>query len=346
MHKKIIIVVNLNISYFNGIQLHNQVLEQMKLLYHSIFLEHNTGHHPENKDRLDAFKGLPSSPLHLDESILTKVHKTPYIEKVKRCSELSLPLDSDTITSPKSFEAALSGAQLTLQAAQNGDFALVRPPGHHAYANKGSGFCLFNNIAIATQHLVEEGLRVLILDFDGHLGDGTSDIFYHTNKVMYMSLHQYPAFPGHGFIYEMGDGPGKGYTINIPLPAGSGDDILEHALDHFLTIGEQFKPDVLALSAGFDSHQHEFLLNLKFSLNSFYNLGKRFAQTFPRIFATLEGGYNLNYLPKCILNFVAGINGEPMPFAEEVTQSGLRAWEVYEANANAGLSLLKQYWKI
>ncbi len=229
---------------------------------------------------------------------------------------------------------------------ERGDFALVRPPGHHAYRDEAHGFCLFNNVAVAAQKAVTEGKRVLIFDFDGHLGDGTMDIFYYTDQVMYWSLHQYPAYPGNGAANEIGAGPGKGFTINCPLPSGSGDDIFRHAVEYMLPAAIQFQPDVVAISAGFDAHQFDPLLQLRATGNFFHWVGKTLQETFPgKLFATLEGGYNLEELPGCVYNFIAGVNGEPMPHPETTTTSGLRTWETYELYLHQAAGLLMKYWK-
>ncbi|MFN3786513.1 MAG: hypothetical protein ACK4RS_06695, partial [Thiothrix sp.] len=187
--------------------------------------------------------------------------------------------------------------------------------------------------------------RVVIFDFDGHLGDGTSHIFYNTDQVLYWSMHQYPAFPGHGFVDEIGEGAGKGFTINIPLPPGSGDDIFMHAMNHFLPVAEQFEPDVFAVSAGFDAHQYDPLLQLKASGNTFYSIGWMLSERFPKLFATLEGGYNLDYLKRSIYNFQAGINHEPNPFPEEPTMSSMRVWETYDVYLHSVIGKLTPYWK-
>ena len=179
----------------------------------------------------------------------------------------------------------------------------------------------------------------------GHLGDGTSDIFYDTDQVLYWSMHQYPAFPGHGFVDEIGTGKGKGFTVNIPLPPGSADDILEGALQYFLPVVEQFQPDVVAVSAGFDAHQYDLLLDLKASANFFYKAGKEIRARFSHVFATLEGGYNVDEMPKCLYNFMAGVNEEPVPYPEDSTSSGMRVLETYEIYVNAIIANLKSHWK-
>jgi len=315
----------------------------MNLIYNPIFLDHNTGMHPENRKRLECLGELKSSPIELNESYLSLVHSDPYIEQVRARSLKGLPLDQDTVTSEGSFNAAVAAVSATVEASKTGDFALVRPPGHHAYREHASGFCLFNNVAIATQRLVNQGKRVLIFDFDGHLGDGTFHIFNDMDKVMYWSLHQHPAFP-HIESNLIGEGKGTGFTLPVLLPAGSGDDILRMAMDHFLPIAKQYQPDVIAISAGFDAHQYDLLLELRFSVNSYYYLGKLIREEFDQYFATLEGGYNIEHLPDCINSFLAGINGEPYEISEKYTESRVLVRDEFEWNAALLESKLKPYW--
>lgn len=318
----------------------------MQLIFHQDFLGHETGRHPECKERLFPFRDLPDAPLPDGQPFLAYAHGEAYIERVRQSVASGEWMDAETPVSSGTYTAAVKAVGATMLAAQTGGFALVRPPGHHAYPNHSSGFCIFNNVAVASSYLASEGKRVLIFDFDGHLGDGTSRIFDGSNQVMYWSMHQYPAFPGHGFVDEIGVGAGMGYTINTPLPPGSGDDIFWQAFESYLPIALQFKPDVLAISAGFDGYQHDPLLDLRYSLDLFYKLGLRLADIFPNRFATLEGGYNLQALPKCIYNFLAGSNRMDCPYVEAPTQTGLRIWEEHEARLYAGLHHLKPYWTI
>jgi acetoin utilization deacetylase AcuC-like enzyme len=229
-------------------------------------------------------------------------------------------------------------------ASQTNDFALVRPPGHHAYRTRASGFCLFNNIAVAVQKLVNEDKRILIIDIDGHYGNGTADIFYTTNKVLYCSLHQYPAFPRNGFVNEIGEGEGKGFNINIPLPPSSGDDLFRDGCEIIFSIARMFKPNAVAVSAGFDAHHADPLLNLRLSANSFYWVGQKLRENFTNIFAVLEGGYNTDYLPDCVYNFINGINGDKIKLEENSTSSTEYATEEYQRRMKMLNQLTSEYW--
>jgi acetoin utilization deacetylase AcuC-like enzyme len=317
----------------------------MKLIYDPVFLEHDTGMHPENRKRIEAFAKIPPIQAPNGEQYLELIHTPGYIENVKRACAAGLHLDPDTMTSPGSYEAAIRAVGATIMAAEQGDFALARPPGHHAYPEKASGFCLFNNVSIAAEYLARQGKKVLICDFDGHLGDGTSAIFYKSPQVMYWSLHQFPAFPGHGWTNEIGEGPGRGYTLMAPLPPGSGDDIFMNAFESFLPIAEQFAPDVVAVSAGFDAHQYDLLLELRTTAGTYYRMGALLRERFSHIFATLEGGYNIEELPKCVDNFVSGINGAPMPHKEKPTETSMQIWQHYELNLQSAMLHLHSHWK-
>jgi len=318
----------------------------MKLIYNPIFLEHDTGMHPENKKRLSSLGELPVTKIENGEKYLELVHTPEYIKKIKDMSEAGGGhSDADTIVSEHSYEAAIYAVGATIMASKNGDFALTRPPGHHAHRDYSSGFCLFNNIAIAAQYHVNQGKRVLIIDIDGHLGCSTEKIFYDSNKVMYWSLHQHPAFPGGGDADEIGDGEGEGYTINCPLPPGSADEIFIDAIETFLPIAKEFNPDIVGISAGFDSHQYDLLLDLRLSVNTFHKIGQIFSANFKNVFATLEGGYNIELLPKCLYNFLDGINNEEMKHSERNTDSMIQTFYEYEGRKALTIQLLKKYWK-
>ncbi len=318
----------------------------MELIFSSDCLLHDTDGHPECIERLAAFRDLPDNVAFPGESFLNLIHTDEHINKVKQSCPQSIPLDNDTLTSPNSFVAACAAVGASITAASTQGFALVRPPGHHAYPSKATGFCLFNNIAIAVQYLINQGKRVLILDIDGHLGDGTRSIFYDNPDVLFCSLHQYPAFPGFGWIDEIGTGKGKGFSINIPLPPGSGDDLFNRGLDYLLPITKNFNPDIVAVSAGFDAHQLDPLLQLRLSLDCYYQIGNWLKSNFHEVFAVLEGGYNLDILPKAILQFVNGINGITPEYMEGNTTSDSEIQSVFNSNLDQLHQILKDYWPI
>jgi len=274
----------------------------MKLIYNPVFLKHDTGMHPENKKRLSSLGELPVTELENGKKYLELVHTSQYIKRIKDLSTKGGGhSDADTIVSAGSYEAAIYAVGATIVASKNGDFALTRPPGHHAHQDHSSGFCLFNNIAIAAQYHANKAKRVLIIDIDGHLGCSTEKFFYNSDKVMYWSLHQYPAFPGGGDADEIGEAEGKGYTINVPLPPGSGDEIFMDAFE----ISENFK----------------------------------------NVFATLEGGYNIEIFPRCLYNFLDGINHSKMRHTERHTDSLIQIFYEYEGRKALTMQLLKKYWK-
>ena len=318
----------------------------MKLIYNPIFLEHDTGMHPENKKRLSSLGELPVTELENGEKYLELVHTPEYIKKIKDLSAKGGGhSDADTIVSEGSYEAAIYAVGATIMASKNGDFALTRPPGHHAHQDHSSGFCLFNNIAIAAQYHANQGKRVLIIDIDGHLGCSTEKFFYDSNKVLYWSLHQYPAFPGGGDADEIGEGEGKGYTINVPLPPGIGDDIFMDAFESFLPAAKEFNPDIVGISAGFDSHHFDLLLDQRLTVNTYYKIGKIISANFKNVFATLEGGYNIEIFPRCLYNFLDGINNDKMRYTERHTDSLIQTFYEYEGRKALTMQLLKKYWK-
>jgi acetoin utilization deacetylase AcuC-like enzyme len=320
----------------------------MEIIYNKIFLEHDTGMHPENKKRLASivdFGKLKERDVENGEKYLGLIHDKDYIKKVKEACKNQTYLDPDTFASKGSYKAAVIAVGATVQASRSGDFALVRPPGHHAHTNHSSGFCIFNNLAISVQNLVNEGKRVLIFDFDGHLGDGTMDIFYKTDNVLYFSLHQYPAFPNKGWVDEIGEGKGKGYTINVPLPPQTGDDVYFNAVKKMIPYLKRFNPDVVAISAGFDAYQGDLLLDLKLSLNAFYKIGEILRNNFGKMYATLEGGYNTDALPYCVFNFLDGINGKEQRFKDKDTKSPADVRKEYDKRIKRLERNLRKYWK-
>ena len=306
----------------------------MKLIYNKIFLEHKANEHPERPERLLAFGDIEESEIENGERYLNLIYNNEYIESIKKASEIEEWLDSDTYTNSKSYEVACYAVGAAIKAAKHNDFALIRPPGHHATANKAMGFCLFNNIAIACKWLNERGKKVFVLDIDSHSGNGTQDIFYKTDKVLYLSTHQFPAYPGSGWVNEIGEEKGKYFTINIPMPPYTSDDLFIDILSKIIpVIKEQYKPDVVAVSAGFDGHKDDPLLQLNLTINSYYEVGKMLSSNFKNIFACLEGGYNIEILPHCVSAFLLGVNKEKakLGFKEQKTVSAANVQREFES---------------
>jgi acetoin utilization deacetylase AcuC-like enzyme len=318
----------------------------LKYIFRSECLQHQTGNHPERAERLYSFRNLPNTEIPEAAEYLRLVHHGDYIQKVKTACEHSIPMDGDTLTSPLSFEAACAAVGASVKAAETNGFALIRPPGHHAYPGRASGFCLFNNIAIATRYLSQQGKKIMILDIDGHLGDGTSAVFYNDPKVLFCSLHQFPAFPGNGWIDEIGSGPGKGYTVNLPLPPGSADDIFWQGMNFLQPIAQAFNPDVVAVSAGFDAHHSDPLLQLNLSLSCFYKCGTWLSSQFENVFAVLEGGYNLESLPKAIHQFYHGMNQLKEPHPEATSSSDISTQSIFDQNLQGLQENLRDHWPI
>jgi acetoin utilization deacetylase AcuC-like enzyme len=261
---------------------------------------HPTGNHAERQERLAVllehqYVWSEGRPATVGE--LQLCHTAQHVELV-RAVEDQVWLDADTVCTATTFEAAGLAAGTTIEAALRGGFALVRPPGHHALADRAMGFCLFNNIAIAAraaqQRLDLE--RVAIVDFDVHHGNGTEAIFREDDHVLFVSLHQWPFYPGSGGPDDQAE-----TTLNVPLAAGSGD---AEYLDAFARLVEpavkRFDPELLLVSAGFDAAAGDPLGGMRVSENGFRELAKRCRALSDRVAALLEGGYNLETLPRLV----------------------------------------------
>jgi acetoin utilization deacetylase AcuC-like enzyme len=292
-------------------------------VYDPIYLKHDTGEHVENAGRLEAIisrleeTGLkkqltPLKPRAASVEELSLVHTKQHISHIQDVAKKGGGwLDADTVVSPDSYEVALYAAGGTIVATEavmegkvDSAFALVRPPGHHATRRRAMGFCLFNNIAIAAAHaLVKYKLeRSLIIDFDVHHGNGTQEIFYDRPEVMYISTHEYPFYPGTGGVEETGRGTAKGTKVNIPLPAGCGDNEYLLAFEQIIMpVVKRFEPRLILVSAGYDAHWADELAMMQVTVSGFAQMAriiKGLADELceGRLVFVLEGGYHLSAL--------------------------------------------------
>lgn len=316
------------------------------LVYHPIYLEHDTGSHPENASRLKAIvqllqqTGLWTKLTHIEPREATieeleLVHTRDYVSNVEQVAQRGGGwLDPDTFVSPASYKVALYAAGGALKAVDavmerqvENAFALVRPPGHHAVRSRAMGFCLFNNVAIAAKYAQKrfKTEKVLIVDFDVHHGNGTQEAFYDDRSVLYLSTHQYPFYPGSGNTSEQGEGAGKGYNVNVPLPAGCGDEEYLKVFNEVLVpIADRFRPQLILASAGYDAHWADGLAMMQMTVGGYTRMAEilnKLAQQLceGRLVCMLEGGYNTKALAasvKATLEVMLGVAPEPDPLGK------------------------------
>jgi acetoin utilization deacetylase AcuC-like enzyme len=308
--------------------------------------------HPERIERAHVFNtlaqrwairgGATAAPRPASREQLERVHRGEYLDELQAAAGRAVMLDPDTYTSPESVAIAALAAGAAVQAADHaldaGDpaFALVRPPGHHAERDRAMGFCLYNNIAVAAAHALARGVeRVAIVDIDVHHGNGTQWMFYDDPRVLYMSTHQYPFYPGTGAAGETGAGAGAGFTVNVPLEMGATD--ADYALVYsnaIVPILRQFAPRLMLISAGYDAHERDPLASMRVSTAGYAGIIRRLmkaAENTPIAFVT-EGGYDLGALAECLDASFAAIDGiDPKPFPDASGARGERAMEAVRA---------------
>jgi acetoin utilization deacetylase AcuC-like enzyme len=304
---------------------------------HAAYLDHLAGpRHPERPERLTAVLNgaakagliealVPVDPVAATREDLERVHPAGYLDRIAGiCAMGGGRLDPDTYASAGSWNAAVlaAGAGLTaVRALQEGRgdaaFCAVRPPGHHASSVESMGFCFVNNVAVVAASLAAAGERVLVFDYDAHHGNGTHDIFYADPRVLFVSIHQWPLYPGTGRHDEVGLDEGRGFTMNIPVPPGTTGDVYLRAFDDLVApLADGFQPTWVIVSAGFDAHRDDPITELGLAAGDYGPLTRRVLSLVPkgRRLVMLEGGYDLDALANgsaTVLREMAGVSGTP-----------------------------------
>ena len=310
-------------------------MQEMVWYYPDGHEKHAEYGHPERPERVEVMvrslqdMGCWDTYPHLDPDtvspqILDAIHDPGYLKRFKRVSASAGRLDMDTYTTRDSWNLAMNAAGGAIAVAKSvwhrnskRGFALTRPPGHHATSNRGMGFCLLNNVAIAAENLLQQegAIRLAIVDLDLHHGNGTQDIFWRREDVFYISTHQYPHYPGTGRLEEVGEGRGQGFTANFPMPPTSGDQAFTAVMETaILPLLHGFKPDMILVSYGFDTHWMDPLGHIFLSAEGYRQLIARLAAWSDdncggRIALFLEGGYNLEAASACAQGVVAALLG-------------------------------------
>ncbi len=331
------------------------------LVSHGSGLEHREPRgHPERVERLSVTAGalrsrddvveIEAPEVELD--LLATIHDTGYVEEIRRfCLGGGGALDPDTFAVPASWEAALHAAgagPAAIDALERGTadtaFVAVRPPGHHAERHRAMGFCLFNNIAVAAAYLEGRGERVAIVDWDVHHGNGTQSSFWTDGNLLYVSLHEFPFYPGTGWVTESGSGPGEGATVNVPLPSGTSSADYRAAFRRIVVpVVEQFAPDWILVSAGYDAHVDDPLGGLRVESEDYGAMAGALAGIVgsAKTVAFLEGGYDLDALATASTATVDGLlsrdAGEAWP--DEITGSAARIVDLVVEHAG-------RYWDL
>lgn len=338
------------------------------------YLQHSAGFaHPESPERLAAIYEMLENPLmdwkfiHIEPREATHkeiemIHSPSYVNFIaSTAGQRCVYLDPDTSTSPETYEIAklaVGGVCNAIDSVIKGNadnaFAFVRPPGHHAEKDTAAGFCVFNNIAIGAMHAISKyGFkRILIVDWDLHHGNGTQHSFYKDPRVLYFSTHQYPYYPGTGSLQEFGQVAGEGYTINVPLQEGAGDAAFVKIFHKILQpVALEYKPELVLLSAGFDTHFQDPLGGMRVTPEGFaamtrilLNIADSCCQG--RFVAVLEGGYHIVGLTRSVKAVLEEMLDETNVTEEKLSSLGKGVDEETEQLINKVISRIRPYWKV
>jgi acetoin utilization deacetylase AcuC-like enzyme len=303
-------------------------------LHHESSLRHATGRHPEQAARIVAIErelasrdwlgwSVIESP-EVSREVLSAVHPSSHIELIEALSARGGgQIDVDTIVSEGSYEAALHAAggavrlaELLLAGEAPSAFSAHRPPGHHAEAARAMGFCLFNNVAVAARWALSAGglSRVMVVDWDVHHGNGTNDIFHASRELLFVSLHQSPLYPGTGAAADVGSGDGEGFTVNLPVPPGSGDATFCSLVSHVVVpLAREFEPQLMLISAGYDAHVEDPLAECRVTETGYAGMAQALADVCwslrVPLGAVLEGGYGLGGLARSVAATMEALEG-------------------------------------